>query len=82
MRRAQVLTFWAGNGLTPETAYTPDVARFGLAAWTDTTAQPGENLPPTPNLVIIEIVCDPAVLDAIAADPAYGPETILTNEEA
>jgi len=50
-----------------------------LSSWSDVTGQPAVNLPPTPNLLTVEIVCAQAVYDTIAADANY---SILWSEAA
>lgn len=65
-----VLSPWAGDGRTPATAYRPAVAAAPLASWADVTGTPGAQVPPTPNLCVIEATADPAAAAALLADPA------------
>lgn len=77
MKRARVLTPWSGTG-SPNDPAMPAVAAYTLETWADVTAQPLEALTPEPNLCVVEIVCEDAVLEAIAADATY---EVLWDEE-
>lgn len=58
--------------------YTPSVdGRLGNFAWEDTTGQPGENIPPTPNLMVVRVRVDSATLEQFRNDAAC---TILWSE--
>ena len=71
--KAQVLTQWIGDGLTPETANRPKIMDDypAIQKFEDVTAQPSENLAPNPNLYIVQIECSQATLDAIKADSNF-----------
>lgn len=78
MMRAEILTPWAGTG-TQENPYRPLlIDDHEVVLYRDTTGQVAENIRPDPNLLIIEIVCDDLVLDAVESDPKY---EVLTSEE-
>lgn len=69
---AFVLTAWVGDGLTIETAYSPAVtADYGPCTYSDVTGQPGPNLSPDPNLFVVRLDCDLAIIDQIDVDAAY-----------
>lgn len=71
MKRAQVLTPWIGDG-SDGNAYHPQLPTdHAVLRWVDVTAQPTENLQPDPNLFVVEIVGEDAVLAAIDADSTY-----------
>lgn len=75
MIRARILTPWGQTG----SIRVPQVALdHAVKSWTDVTGQPAANVPPSPNLFTVEVLCEQAVHDEIAADPAY---TILWSEE-
>jgi hypothetical protein len=79
MSRAEILTPWLGDGLTPETGYRPEVADdYAISGWEDVTGQDARNLKPDPNLYAVIIRCDDTTLAAIEADPKY---TVLWSEE-
>lgn len=70
--KAQVLTGWAGDGLTTATAYKPIITNdYTIRKYTDVTGQDSANLPPDPNLYIIEVEADESVITAIEADNNY-----------
>lgn len=67
MNRAQALTKWS-------VSREPQIALDyfgGLMVCDDATAQPNANITPDPNLYIVQIECDDAVLTAIEADANY-----------
>ena len=80
---AEVLTEWIGDGLTPATGYRPrisddypqDAYQYRLS---DVTDQNGANIPPDPNLVVVGITCDAALVALLEADANY---EVLWSEE-
>lgn len=44
---------------------------------TDVTVQPAANIPPSPNVVIVEVDCSDATLAAIKAHAQYGQAAVL-----
>jgi hypothetical protein len=79
MTRAQVLTHWIGDGRSPETAFRPAVLDdHPVREWRDVTGSP--QVPTAPNAVVVEVVCEVARLDDIAADPRHGPGAVLVRE--
>jgi hypothetical protein len=44
---------------------------FSLKRWADVTGTPAENLPPVPNLTLIEVAAEDNVIAAIVADPQW-----------
>jgi len=50
-----------------------------VVSWGNATMQPIENIPPSPNMYVIEMKCDDATLALIEADPKY---IVLTVEAA
>lgn len=76
MIRARVLTQWGQS----DGRNVPQLALdYALTSWSDVTGQPAVNLPPTPNLLTVEVLCAQAAYDAIAADVNY---SILWSEPA
>lgn len=72
MTRAEVLTEWVGDGASIETAFRPRIDDdYPLVSRTDTTAQDAQSLPPTPNVVMIEIVVDDTTFAQIEGDSRY-----------
>lgn len=66
MEVAQALTYWyldEADGVN-KTA----LQAFGVSSAKDINQQPGANIPPDPNQCVWEIIAEPAVMDAIAAD--------------
>lgn len=78
MIKAEITTPWTGTGTMkdPNRPLLPDI--FTIKSWTDTTGQPAENLQPDPNIFIIEVVCEQAVLNAIELDDRFA---VLWDEE-
>jgi hypothetical protein len=71
MKTAQVITPWTGSG-TKDDPNRPLLAdQYTLLKWSDVTGQAAANLPPSPNLYTLEIVCDDAVMTTIQNDPNY-----------
>lgn len=70
MKRAHVLTSWAGDG-TEENPYRPQIALDHRVKCTDITHQPCSNLITDPNLFLVEIECTEEVFDDIMADNDY-----------
>ena len=83
MNKITVLTPWIGDGFTDKGGGDVDRRRpkvvddYGIKTWSDITAQPAENLTPTPNAYVIHANVDDATLAAIDADSQY---TVLTVE--
>ena len=73
MNRAEVLTMWEGDGLSQDTAFSPQITTDHptIAKYEDVTGQPSENLSPSPNIFLCKIECDDATLSAIEADANY-----------
>ena len=65
MKRALVLTSWSGTGVSPETAYLPDILTHQCLSYNNITS--GEIIP-DPNIVAVEITCTDEVLEDIEAD--------------
>lgn len=75
--RVRLVCGWAGDGLTPETAFRAAVA---AVPGTDTrryldTFDGRRN----PNLVVVEVDCTAAVRDAIRTDPVFGPGVLFAQ---
>lgn len=79
MRIAEIVSPWAGDGLS-EPQRPAVTVNHPLPNWDNVTAE--QPLPTDPNLVVIQVLCAPEVIDAIAADPNYGPACILSDEPA
>ena len=76
MIRAQILTPWIGDGITAP--YRPALADVHpVESWSDVTGQDVEQLVPTVNAYVIEVICSEAQLAAIEADPNY---CVITSE--
>lgn len=73
MNIAYVLTNWAGDGLTQETAYGPQLSvDYPEVTYEDITAQSADIVPfLNPNQYIIKVVCDDVILDALETSPNY-----------
>jgi hypothetical protein len=79
-KRARVLTPWIGTGASTLDPKRPKVGDdYPLLKLEDVTGLPAQNIPPDPNLAVAQIECTAEVLDAIGADPQYGP--ILWEED-
>lgn len=64
--KAQFVTEWTGDG-TEENPNHPTIDDVpGNKSWTDITGQPAQNLHPAPNVYVVEVTAEEAVLDAIA----------------
>ncbi|MFN3652353.1 MAG: hypothetical protein ACK47B_22485 [Armatimonadota bacterium] len=83
MKRAEVLTEWVGSGESTGDPRRPRVIDvYPPRTWSDVTGQDGGALPPEPNaVVVVELVCDDAVLAALEADAAYAG-AVLWSEDA
>ena len=68
----QLITPRIGAGL-PGDEYGPQFANDypSLISWRDVTAQPTEQMPTEPNLLIIEAILTGPTLDELEADPTY-----------
>lgn len=52
--------------------YAPSIdGRLGNFAWEDTTGQPGESIPPAPNLLVVRVRVDSATLEQLRNDATY-----------
>lgn len=81
MKRAQLLTLWTGSGISMADARRPQIAQdFTLFKCTDMTGQPAANLIPSPNLYVVEIVCEDAVMAAIEASAEYGDGVLWVED--
>ena len=80
MRRAQVLTPWAGSGTQGDPFRPLLLDLFAVRTYEDVTGQASAHLPPAPNLMVAEIRCGDDIIAAISADPDFGPGSILTDE--
>lgn len=82
MKRARILSPWVGDG-SRESPNRPAIAdAFPLRSWSDVTGTPAEQLHPTPNLLVVEVTCEDAVLTQIRAHPEYGPGVLRVEGEA
>ena len=79
--RAEVLTAHIGTGVDGDIYRAAIAETFQCKPVIDTTAQPGASLLTDPNLYIVSIECDEAVLAEIEVHPDYGPAAILWSEE-
>lgn len=84
MVNAQIITRWiqvdrAGN-ITAEPALFSDVPPAEGDSWTDVTQQPAENIVPSPDVVVIEVLVSDATFAAILAHVDYGPGAVLWSE--
>lgn len=82
MITAQILTRWTQTvGDSGVLANTPaifaDVTAQEGDSWFDATAQPSANIPPSPNVLIVEVNVDDATLAAIKAHAQYGNAAVL-----
>lgn len=88
-KRIIVITSWSGDGMSKETAYSPkvltDFAGIGPVSCRDFVGVPADKLRPDPNINLVEISGDAAVIDtlcdALDTHTAYGPSAILLEEE-
>lgn len=88
-KRIIVITSWSGDGISKETAYSPkvltDFAGIGPISCVDFIGMPADKLKPDPDINLVEISGDAAVIDtlcvAIDAHVDYGPSAILLEEE-
>ena len=71
MSVARILTPWVGTGRGEDPRRPAVLVHHALLRCTDVTATPGGNLPPNPNLCVVQIVCSDAVLAQIEADARY-----------
>lgn len=87
MIRARVMTQWTPDPVDGSNGFQlwNDLQAAGALTpgdtMTDATNQPGENIAPNPNVVIVEIVCAQPAYDAIIASPAYGIGAVLWSEQ-
>lgn len=76
MIHAEVVGPWGNDG----EFHVPQIKLDYNVDFVDVTAQPVSNIPPTPNLVSVEVkMLDQSTLDQIEADPAY---SVLWSEES
>src|SRR5512143_904000 len=83
MTRAAIVTRWTQT-TDPQTlrvinvpAVFADVSPVSGDSWTDVTAQPSVNIPPRPNLLIVEVNVADATLTAVKANAQYGAQAVL-----
>lgn len=90
MKKAIVSTRWIGDGLTTQTARRPAILDdYPLLAFRDVTNQAGRTGFPTPNLNIVYIECEDAVMAQIEADNNYrvlhgdnfNPDAVVTTAQ-
>lgn len=81
MKRARILSPWVGDGSwgNPRRPALGDA--FPLRSWSDVTGTPAVRLPPSPNLLVVEVTCEDAVLAQIRAHPEYGPGVLRVEGE-
>jgi len=76
---AQILTPYTGTGQDMD-AFRPALADdYQVLTWVDVTGQAAENLIPDPNLVLIEVICEAAVLSQIEGNNRY--QVIYSEEQ-
>jgi hypothetical protein len=77
MTSALVVTPWAGDGKSIQTAFRPALALTNpLARWSDATGQSSDRLPPVPNFVAIIATLDDANAASLFADPTWRPSIL------
>ena len=79
---AEIITPWVSHldDPSPMPSNHPKLADdYTLAGWEDVTGQPSGNIIPDPNLCIVKVRCEQAILTAIEADPDY--EVLWSEEE-
>ena len=74
MIRLELMTSWIGSG-THADPYRPALADAYPGTWRDTTGQP--TILPEFNVVMIEVITDPATAAQIEADPRF---VVLVSE--
>lgn len=77
MTRAAVITRWVPNMVGHIFAIAGEVVFAGGETATDVTIQPSANIPPSPNVVIVEVNCSDATLAAIKTHAQYGAASVL-----
>lgn len=81
MIRAQILTRWVQSTVNGHIENWPaiftDVVPQSGDSWVDATAHPSANIPPQPNVLVIEVNVDPATMAAIKAHAQYGNAAVL-----
>ena len=82
MIRARILTTWIGTGSDADPRRPKIKDDYRPARMEDVTGQTASNLPPSPNLVTVEITVTDTVFNQILADPNYGPAAVLWQEQA
>jgi len=71
MKRAEIVTQWAGLG-TASSPYHPLLAdHYPLSRWDDVTGQACQRIPPRPNLLVVYVECADETLAAIGSDARY-----------
>lgn len=69
---AEILTPWAECVIVGgETLWKPLVAEWWHLTFTDVTGQPGHQIPPEPNLVVIAVRVSPVQLEEIRQDSQF-----------
>lgn len=80
MKRVQLLSPWIGDGTFGTNPYRPAFRDdYTYVRYADVTGQPGDQLPPSPNVLTLEALVDDAVFDVLEADTDY---LILWSEVA
>lgn len=83
MTRAQIVTRWIqttdANGIKRNqlALFANDIVPTDVDSWFDATGQPSANIPPSPNLLIVEVNVSDATLAAIKSHAQYGQAAVL-----
>jgi hypothetical protein len=80
MISAQIITQWAGAGTETSPNHPKLADDYALTSWTDVTGTPSQNLKPTPNVLVVEVLASEAVFQNILNDPNYGQGAVLWQE--
>lgn len=71
MKKAAVSTPWAGAGTLADPYHPRLLDEYAITSYSDVTVGAGNAMLPSPNLVVIEILCADATLTAIDGDQDY-----------
>jgi hypothetical protein len=77
--QAQIKATYKGDGLTPQTAFRPAICDDYAMTWQDQTGVPVNQIQSGTTQLTIVATLDQATLNAILADPRYGPGVILSQ---
>ena len=72
-----MVTRWLGDGKSEATAFAPEVAGHFEMTVVDAVKPLSANLPPQPNVHVVEVEVSAATLAAIKADLRYGNVAVL-----